>query len=147
MAGSANVRFLLRSVRNSNIPNSINNDLDPGKLINRRILNREKRIHNENKTNKIIYEVGERVRIQDVKTKLFDKYGTITKQRKTDEGSIVSYVIEKDNGREAIRHRKFLRKLQPEHDPFNITNLNDVGEDTADDEILDDDRHVNVGKS
>ena len=149
MTGSANDRFLLRSVRNSNIPNSINNDLDPGKLINRRIQNHEKRIHNENKTNKIIYEVGDRVRIQDVKTKLFDKYGTITKQRKTDEGSIVSYVIEKDNGRAAIRHRKFLRKLQPEHDPFNITNLqaNDVGEDTADDEILDKDRHVNVGKS
>ena len=111
--------------------NSINNDLDSGKLINRRI----------------IYEVGERVQIQDVKTKLFDKYGTITKQRKTDEGSIVSYVIEKDNGREAIRHRRFLRKLQTEHDPFKITNLNDGDEDTADDEILDDDRHFNVGKS
>ena len=95
MTGSANDRFLLRSVRNSNIPNSINNDVDPGKLINRRIENHEKQIHNENKSNKTIYDVGDRVRIQDVKSKLFNKNGTITEQRRTDSDSIVSYVIKK----------------------------------------------------
>ena len=35
MTGSANDRFLMRSVRNSNIPNSINNDVDPSMLIRR----------------------------------------------------------------------------------------------------------------
>ena len=90
MTGSANDRFLLRSVRNSNIPNSINNDLDPSKLINRRIENHEKRIHNENKTNKIIYEVGDRVQIQDVKSKLFNKNGTIKEKPMLAQLSIMS---------------------------------------------------------
>ena len=56
MTGSANDRFLMRSVRNSNIPNSINNQLDPYMLIKRRIENHEKRIKNENKSNKVIYD-------------------------------------------------------------------------------------------
>lgn len=36
MTGSANDRFLMRSVR-SNMPNSINNKIKPQELINRRI--------------------------------------------------------------------------------------------------------------
>ena len=90
MIGSANYHFFMRSVRNSNIPNSINNDVDPSMLIRRRIENHEKRIHNKNKYNKIIYDVGDRVRIQDVKTKQFTKNGTVTEQRRTDSGTIVS---------------------------------------------------------
>ena len=87
-------------------------------LIRRRIENHEKRINNENKSNKIIYDVGDRVRIQDVKTKQFSKNGTVTEQRRTDSGTIVSYLIKKDNGRVTIRHWKFLRKLEPENDPL-----------------------------
>ena len=98
MTGSANDRFLMRSVRNSNIPNSINNDVDPSKLIRRRIETYEKRIHNEKKSNKIIYDVGDRVRIQDVKSKQFTKNGTVTEQRRTDSGTIVSYLIKKIMG-------------------------------------------------
>ena len=60
----------MRSVRNSNIPNSINNQLDHKMLIKRSIENNEKRIKNEHKSNKVIYEIGDRVRLQDVKTKL-----------------------------------------------------------------------------
>ena len=118
MTGSANDRFLMCSVRNSNIPNSINNDVNPSMLIRRQIENHDKRIHNKNKSNKIIYDVGDRVRIQDVKSKQFTKNGTVTEQRRTDSGTIVSYIIKKDNGRAAIRHRKFLQKLEPKHDPL-----------------------------
>ena len=129
----------MRSVRNSNIPNSINNEIDPSMLIRRRIENHEKRIKNENKSNKVIYDVGDRVRIQDVKSKQFTKNGTVTEQRRTDSGTIVSYMIKKDNGRVAIRRRKFLRKLEPENDPLIdiITKLKptDVGENTADTQI------------
>merc|ERR1712236_134225 len=67
MTGSANDRFLMRSVR-SCMPNSINHQSDPQMLINRRIANPEGRIKNKNKTNKIIYPVGARVRLQDAKT-------------------------------------------------------------------------------
>ena len=45
MTGSANDRFLMRSVR-SCMPNSINPQLDPQMLINRRIANHEGRIKN-----------------------------------------------------------------------------------------------------
>ena len=90
MTGSANERFFLRGVRNTNIPTSINKEVDPAKLISRRIINHERRILNENPTNKVIYNMGQRVRIQNVKTKLFDKFGTIKKQRTADDGSIVS---------------------------------------------------------
>ena len=138
MTGSANDRFLMHSVRNSNIPNSINNDIDPSMLIRRRIENHEKRINNENKSNKVIYYVGDRVRIHDVKTKQFSKNGTVTEQRRTDSGTIVSYLIKKDNGRVTLRHQKFLRKLEPENDPLidiidtDLNYTDGTVEDTAD---------------
>ena len=66
MTGSANDRFLMRSVR-SCMPNSINLQLDPQMLINRRIANHEGRIKNKNRINKVIYPVGSRVRLQDAK--------------------------------------------------------------------------------
>ena len=55
-------------------------------------------------------------------------------------------MIKEDDGWKSYRHRRHLRKLEPEHDPFKITNLNDVDE-IADDEIPDVDRHSEVGKS
>ena len=111
MTGSANDRFLMRSVR-SCMPNSINPQLDPQMLINRRIANHEGRIKNENKNNKATYEIGSRVRLQDVKTKLFSTNGTVIEQRTTDSGTIVSYVIKTDRGRITTRHIKFMRKLE-----------------------------------
>ena len=136
MTGSANDRFLMRSVRNSNIPNSINNQLDPKMLIKRRIENHEKRIKNENKSNKVIYEIGDRVRLQDVKTKLFSRNGTVIEQRKTDSGTIVSYIIKTDRGRITTRHRKFLRRLEIENDPTISTNLDNPDVLVADTDIL-----------
>merc|ERR1711936_1021995 len=97
MTGSANNRFLMRSVR-SCLPNSINTQLDPQMLINNRIEKHDARIKNKNKTNKVIYPVGARVRIQNAKTKLFDTNGTILEPRWTDSQEIVSYVIRNDHG-------------------------------------------------
>ena len=138
MTGSANDRFLMRSVR-SGMPNSINTQLDPQMLINRRIENHEKRIKNENKNNKVIYEIGARVRLQDVKTKLFSQNGTVIEQRNTDSGTIVSYVIKTDRGRITTRHRKFMRRLEIENDPTirsNNTNLDTPDIPVADSDIL-----------
>ena len=50
MTGSANDRFLMRSVR-SLLPNSIDPQLDPKELIRRRILNHEGKIKNKNQNN------------------------------------------------------------------------------------------------
>ena len=110
MTGSANDRFLMRSVR-SLLPNSIDPQLDPKELIRRRILNHEGRIKNKNRNNKVIYKIGARVRLQDVKTKLFSTLGTVIEQRTADSGDIVSYIIKTDRGHVTTRHRRFTREL------------------------------------
>ena len=92
------------------MPNSINPQLDPQMLINRRIANHEGRIKNKNRNNKVFYQVGSRVRLQDVKTKLFSTNGTVLEPRTTDSGDIVSYIIRTYRGRLTTRHRKFMRQ-------------------------------------
>ena len=69
------------------LPNSIDPQLDPKELINRRISNHEGRIKNKNQNNKVFYKVGSRVRLQDVKSKLFSTLGTVLEQRTTDRHS------------------------------------------------------------
>merc|ERR1712055_1220911 len=98
MTGSANDRFIMRSVR-SCMPNSINPQLDPQMLINRRIANHEGRIKNKNRNNKVLYPVGSRIRLQDMKTKLFLTNGTVLEPRTTDRGETVSYIIRTDRGK------------------------------------------------
>ena len=139
MTGSANNRFLMRSVR-SLLPNSIDPQLDPKELIRRRILNHEGKIKNKNQNNKVIYEVGSRVRLQDVKSKLFSTFGTVLEQTATDSGDIVSYIIKCDRGHTTTRHRKFMRELAPEHDPrvINYNNYTNLDRPTADRDILGD---------
>merc|ERR1712105_222642 len=134
MTGSANDRFLMRSVR-ALLPNSIDPQLDPKELIRKRILNHEGRIKNKNRNNKVLYKVGSRVRLQDVKSKLFSTLGTVLEQRTADSGDIVSYIIKTDQGHVRTRHRKFMRELAPENDPRenNYTNLD---KSTADRDIL-----------
>ena len=66
--GLANDRFMGRSIR-SLLPNSYDPNLNTGNLIECRIDNHERRITKKNKTNKIIYDIGAKVRLQDVKTK------------------------------------------------------------------------------
>ena len=128
--GSANERFLRRSVRNTNIPTVIKKEVDPTQLVKKRRINHQNRILSKNTTNKIIYNVGDRVMIQNVKSKLFEKFGTITKQRRADNGAVVSYNILEDDGWKSFRHRKHLRPLQPEHDNME-TNLNTHEDSTA----------------
>ena len=84
----------------------------------------------------MIYEIGDRVRLQDVKTKLFSRNGTVIEQRKTDSGTIVSYIIKTDRGRITTRHRKFLRRLEIENDPIINTDLDNPDVMVADTGIL-----------
>ena len=133
MTGSANERFLLRSVR-GDMPNSINNEIKPLELIHRRIMSHENRIKGKNK-NKSIYPVGTRVRLQNSKSKLFDTKGIIVEPRWTDNSEVVSYIIRTDSGLVTSRHRKFLKVLHPTNDPTNYENITNL--DTADDILAD----------
>merc|ERR1712030_38267 len=63
--GSANKRFFGRSI-SSRLPNSINPEIKSSELIKRRIKKHDNRIKNKNKTNKILYKVGQWVRLQNI---------------------------------------------------------------------------------
>ena len=63
------------------------------------------------------YQIGDRVRLQNIVTKEFKLFGTITNLRLADDGAVVSYGIATDKGYNTTRHRRFLRPLAPEQDP------------------------------
>ena len=67
--GSANDRFMGRSICTL-LPNSYNPELKTGELIEKQIANHEKRITKKNSNNKILYQIGDRVRLQNIVTKV-----------------------------------------------------------------------------
>ena len=87
--GSANDRFMERST-GTLLPNSYNPELKTGELIEKRIANHEKRITKKNSNNKILYQIGDRVRLQNIVTKEFKLFGTITNLRLADDGAVVT---------------------------------------------------------
>ena len=87
------------------LPNLYNPELKPGELIEKRINNHERRITKKNSNNKVLYKIGDRVRLQNVITKEFKLIGTITNLRLADDGAVVSYGIATDRGYQTNRHR------------------------------------------
>ena len=82
------------------------------------------------KTSKDEFEIGENVWVQNVKTKKWDKEGTITDVRIAYDGKIVSYDL-KLNGADAIRHRRYLRKMVDSEDEDTVTAESDQAEREA----------------
>ena len=93
--GSPADRFFGRSVR-SRLPNSVDPGINSDKLIKKRIEKHDARITNKNKRNKVIYQVGQRVRLQNVATRDWDLKGTVERLRYADDGRVVSYFIMMD---------------------------------------------------
>merc|ERR1712082_343017 len=93
-------------------------------LDKKRIEKHDDRITNKNKKNKILYEVGQRVRLQNVATHDWDLKGTVERLRYADYGRVVSYYIMTDRNHLTTRHRRFLKPLNQEHDPKFIANKN-----------------------
>ena len=114
--GSPADRFFGRSVR-SRLPNSVDPGIKSNELIEKRIKKHDARITNKNKRNKVIYQVGQRVRLQNVATRDWDLKGTIERLRYADDGRVVSYFIMTDKNHLTTRHRRFLKPLHEDHDP------------------------------
>ena len=57
------------------------------------------------------YREGEKVCLQDIKTKLWNLEGVVVKVRTADDGTIVSYDIDV-NGVFKTRHRKYMSKIK-----------------------------------
>merc|ERR1711923_126933 len=99
VTGSNNSRFYGRGVR-SGLPNSLDRFIDWKEDIKKRGELKERRfLKKEPTVGKLTYEIGESVRLQDIKTKRWDRVGVATGIRVADDGRILSYDIEVD-GRE-----------------------------------------------
>ena len=61
--------------------------------------------------NKVIYQPGDHIMLQNVRTKDFLLNGTVESQRTSDDGQVVIYCIKTDKGFCTTRHSRFLRPL------------------------------------
>ena len=110
VTGSANSRFFGRGIR-SGLPNSLDRFIDWREDVRKRGELKEKRFLKKERTvGKLTYDVGEHVRLQDIRTKRWDRVGVVTGIRVADDGKILSYDIEVD-GSKTTRHRKYLSKI------------------------------------
>merc|ERR1711895_64986 len=90
--GSPAMRLFDRALQ-TNLPNSIGPEIDSKELIRKRIIRHDARIKKKSFKNKILYEVGDRVRLQNVKDKTWGLIGTVERRRTADDGQILSYDI------------------------------------------------------
>ena len=56
-----------------------------------------------------VFEVDHEVRVQDVASKKWNRAGKIIGARQADDGQNISFIVQMDNGHEAIRHRSHLK--------------------------------------
>ena len=129
--GSPAMRFFGRALR-TNLPNSIGPEIRSQDLIRKRIERHDARITKKNKRNKILYNVGDRVRLQNVKDKSWELIGTIERRRTADDGKILSYDIMTDKGYLTSRHRRYLKYLNKAHDNKNNDEVNNGDEINSD---------------
>ena len=107
--GSPIARFLGRNTRGA-IPNSLDENINWTMMMKNRALQHQKRVEKKGKKPKEIYEIGERVLVQDVASRQWTKEGTVISLRQSQHGTVVSYLLD-INGFETARHRKYMRKL------------------------------------
>ena len=79
-------------------------------MMKNRALQHQKRVEKKGRKPKEIYEIGERVLVQDVASRQWTKEGTVISLRQSQDGTVVSYLLD-INGFETARHRKYMRKL------------------------------------
>ena len=110
ITGSNNSRFYGRGVR-SGLPNSLDRFIDWKQEIEKRGELKERRyLKKERTVGKLTYEIGESVRLQDIKMKRWDMYGVVTGIPTADDGKILSYDIDID-GTTTTRHRNYMSKV------------------------------------
>ena len=107
--GSAIARFLGRNCRGA-IPNGLDRNANWQAMMDNRAKQHQLRVDKKGKTPKEIYEIGEKVLVQDLATRQWSKEGTVISVRTTVDGTVVSYLLD-INGYATARHRKFMRKL------------------------------------
>ena len=108
--GSAVTRFLGRGVR-GNLPNSLDRDINWQEQVAARGEARQKRVEKRGRTvgKKEVFSVGEKIKLQNLKTKIWNIDGEIVNVRTAADGTICSYDIQ-THGTMTTRHRKYIMK-------------------------------------
>ena len=103
-------RFFGGDVRETGLPNSFNRDIKWETLMENKRKNHQNRVNKKRRTRKESYQIGERVQIQNVVSKLWNREAKVKGIDTAADERIVSYPLDL-NGAETTRHRKFLRKI------------------------------------
>ena len=96
-SGTPNERFFLRGIR-SGLPNSFKKHLKADDLMKIRAAKQMKAAVKKGKMSADSFSVGDSVRIQDMKSKRWNRSGTIKESRTSNDGQEVSFVIQMENG-------------------------------------------------
>ena len=114
--------------------NSLDRSLDWKCLMENRRLAHLRRVDRKGRCTEDSFEIGEKVRIQNMQSKLWDTEGVITGTRIASDGRIVSYDLN-INGNHSTRHRKFIQKC-------NLPNVRE--DDTVEGNFSDESEHFSV---
>ena len=106
-------RFFGRSIL-TQIPNSLNPNYNWRESMDQRQKLREKRVEKPQRGNKNIYQVGQKVTLQNPKTLAWDIPAEITGIRVAPDNKILSYNLLQDNGTQTTRHRTYIRATLPD---------------------------------
>ena len=107
--GSPHSRFFRRPVR-SCLPNSVDRSVDPDALSLKRWELKDAKTKSKGLNQAAAFSVGQKVRIQDARTKTWLQTGTIIEERFNPQKT-VSYEIDLDGGGRTSRHKSFIRAM------------------------------------
>ena len=95
-----------------NLPNSLERNVLWKEQVEKRGEIRQKRVDKKGRSvgKKEVFEVGESVKLQNLKAKQWDTDGVIMNVRVSADGTICSYDLE-TNGTVTTRHRKYIMKV------------------------------------
>ena len=96
---------------NTSIPNSLAKGFGFEEAIEARAKSRMKRLLKPEKGTKLLFSIGELVRIQNPHNREWDSTGTIESIRTASDGRVLSYNINLTNGGTTVRHRKYLMRV------------------------------------
>ena len=96
-----------------NLPNSLDRSSNWEENVEVRGQKRQARVDKKGRTvgKKQTFEIGETVKLQDLKTKKWTNGGEITSIRTIPDGTIANYEILTDNGTLTTRHRRYIQKV------------------------------------
>ena len=113
-SGSACEKFFRRRPK-SCLPNSIRRELDHRTLVRARHDKQVALAKAKGYTSREEFKVGDRVVMRDHERKKWNAYGVVKEERVAEDGTIHSFIIMGENGKDYLRHKSHLRHRHVTH--------------------------------